>query len=171
MVHGSAPVAGGGWHVGKAQCPRVTLEARFSTSATMEFLNKVAAVSGRLVTSVMLASPSSHMACTTGSALGEPTTPRQLSGGDRVSPGSAHSSSVLGRSWSPFYDNLASAHRAGGDAKEAGHLIAHGLAPVGREVGARAEPCRALPAWHCPEDDEAAPGSKPISGRAGHVQP
>jgi len=50
------------------QCP--TLEARFSTSATMEFLKSVPVVSGRLVTSVMLCSPSGHMARRTGSALG-----------------------------------------------------------------------------------------------------
>lgn len=54
--------AGVGWGV--------TLEARFSTSATMEFLKRVAAVRGRLVTSVMLTSPSGHMSLRTGSVLG-----------------------------------------------------------------------------------------------------
>lgn len=38
-----------------------TLLARFSTSEIMEFLKSVAAVSGRLVTSVMLSFPSGHI--------------------------------------------------------------------------------------------------------------
>lgn len=60
-----------GWHADMPGCPwSLTLEARFSTRATMEFLKSVPVVNGRLVTSVMLCSPSGHMACSTGSALG-----------------------------------------------------------------------------------------------------
>ena len=60
-----------GWHGDVPSCPRSpTLEARFSTRATMEFLKSVPVVSGRLVTSVMLCSPSGHMARSTGSVLG-----------------------------------------------------------------------------------------------------
>lgn len=39
----------------------LTFEARLSTKAIIEFLNKVAAVSGLLVTSVMLSLPSGHI--------------------------------------------------------------------------------------------------------------
>lgn len=46
-----------------------TLEARFSTRATMEFLKRVPAVRGRLVTSVMSCCPSGHMARRVGSEL------------------------------------------------------------------------------------------------------
>lgn len=46
-----------------------TLEARFSTRATMEFLKRVPAVRGRLVTSVMSCCPSGHMARRVGSVL------------------------------------------------------------------------------------------------------
>lgn len=46
-----------------------TLEARFSTRATMEFLKSVPAVRGRLVTSVMSCCPSGHMARRVGSVL------------------------------------------------------------------------------------------------------
>ena len=46
-----------------------TLEARFSTRATMEFLKSVPAVRGRLVTSVMSCCPSGHMARRVGSLL------------------------------------------------------------------------------------------------------
>lgn len=53
-------VAGGGGR---------TLEARFSTRATMEFLKSVPAVRGRLVTSVMSCCPSGHMARRVGSML------------------------------------------------------------------------------------------------------
>lgn len=60
-----------GWHWDVPSCPQCpTLEARFSTRATIEFLKSVPVVSGRLVTSVMLCSPSGHMARSTGSALG-----------------------------------------------------------------------------------------------------
>lgn len=47
----------------------VTLQARFSTNKIMEFLKSVAAVSGRLVTSVMLSLPSGHIAFRTGLEL------------------------------------------------------------------------------------------------------
>lgn len=47
----------------------LTLEAKFSTSEIMEFLKSVAAVRGRLVTSVMLNLPSGHMAFRTGFEL------------------------------------------------------------------------------------------------------
>lgn len=46
-----------------------TLEAKFSTRATMEFLKSVPVVRGRLVTSVMSCCPSGHMARKVGSAL------------------------------------------------------------------------------------------------------
>lgn len=46
-----------------------TLEAKFSTRATMEFLKSVPAVRGRLVTSVMSCCPSGHMARKVGSML------------------------------------------------------------------------------------------------------
>lgn len=46
-----------------------TLEARFSTRATMEFLKSVPAVRGRLVTSVMSCCPSGHIALRVGSEL------------------------------------------------------------------------------------------------------
>lgn len=48
---------------------RFTLEARFSTNEIIEFLKSVAAVSGRLVTSVILSLPSGHMALSTGLEL------------------------------------------------------------------------------------------------------
>lgn len=47
----------------------LTLEARLSTRATMEFLKSVPAVNGRLVTSVMSCCPSGHMARRVGSLL------------------------------------------------------------------------------------------------------
>lgn len=47
----------------------VTLLARFSTNKIMEFLKSVAAVSGRLVTSVMLSLPSGHIPFSTGLEL------------------------------------------------------------------------------------------------------
>lgn len=47
----------------------LTLEARFSTNEIMEFLKSVAAVSGRLVTSVMLSLPSGHIPFSTGLEL------------------------------------------------------------------------------------------------------
>lgn len=54
-------------------CNRViragTLDARLSTRAIMEFLKRVAAVRGRLVTSVMLSFPSGHMVFNTGLEL------------------------------------------------------------------------------------------------------
>lgn len=46
-----------------------TLEARFPTRATMEFLKSVPAVRGRLVTSVMSCCPSGHIARRVGSML------------------------------------------------------------------------------------------------------
>lgn len=45
------------------------MEARFSTRATMEFLKRVPAVRGRLVTSVMSCCPSGHIAFRVGSVL------------------------------------------------------------------------------------------------------
>lgn len=47
----------------------LTLLARFSTSEIMEVLKSVAAVRGRLVTSVMLSLPSGHMTFSTGLEL------------------------------------------------------------------------------------------------------
>lgn len=47
----------------------ITFEARLSTKAIIEFLNKVAAVRGRLVTSVMLSLPSGHIFFSTGFEL------------------------------------------------------------------------------------------------------
>lgn len=47
----------------------ITFEARLSTNAIIEFLNKVAAVRGRLVTSVMLSLPSGHIFFSTGFEL------------------------------------------------------------------------------------------------------
>lgn len=47
----------------------LTLQARFSTNEIMEFLKRVAAVSGRLVTSVMLSLPSGHIPFSTGLQL------------------------------------------------------------------------------------------------------
>lgn len=52
-----------------ARCCLITLLARFSTSEIMEFLKSVAAVRGRLVTSVMLSLPSGHMTFITGLEL------------------------------------------------------------------------------------------------------
>lgn len=46
---------------GHGRGSKVTLLARFSTNEIMEFLKSVAAVSGRLVTSVMLSLPSGHI--------------------------------------------------------------------------------------------------------------
>lgn len=46
-----------------------TFDARLSTSAIMEFLKRVAAVRGRLVTSVMLSLPSGHIIFSTGLEL------------------------------------------------------------------------------------------------------
>lgn len=59
------------WQAPRAQSEGVrrTLDARFSTRATMEFLKSVPAVRGRLVTSVMSCCPSGHMARRVGSAL------------------------------------------------------------------------------------------------------
>lgn len=47
----------------------LTLHARFSTNAIMEFLKRVAAVRGRLVTSVILSLPSGHIIFSTGLEL------------------------------------------------------------------------------------------------------
>lgn len=47
----------------------LTLQASLSTRATMEFLKSVAAVRGRLVTSVMLKWPSGHISFRTGLEL------------------------------------------------------------------------------------------------------
>lgn len=47
----------------------LTLQARFSTNAIMEFLKRVAAVRGRLVTSVILSLPSGHITFSTGLEL------------------------------------------------------------------------------------------------------
>lgn len=47
----------------------ITFDARLSTKAIIEFLNKVAAVRGRLVTSVMLSLPSGHIFFSTGLEL------------------------------------------------------------------------------------------------------
>lgn len=47
----------------------ITFDARLSTRAIIEFLNKVAAVSGLLVTSVMLSLPSGHIFFSTGFEL------------------------------------------------------------------------------------------------------
>jgi hypothetical protein len=47
----------------------ITFEARLSTKAIIEFLNKVAAVRGLLVTSVMLSLPSGHIFFSTGFEL------------------------------------------------------------------------------------------------------
>ena len=47
----------------------ITFDARLSTKAIIEFLNKVAAVSGLLVTSVMLSLPSGHIFFSTGFEL------------------------------------------------------------------------------------------------------
>lgn len=47
----------------------ITFDARLSTKAIIEFLNKVAAVRGRLVTSVMLSLPSGHIFFSTGFEL------------------------------------------------------------------------------------------------------
>jgi len=47
----------------------LTLQASLSTKATMEFLKRVAAVRGRLVTSVMLSWPSGHISFRTGLEL------------------------------------------------------------------------------------------------------
>lgn len=47
----------------------LTLQASLSIRAMMEFLKSVAAVRGRLVTSVMLSFPSGHMSFSTGSEL------------------------------------------------------------------------------------------------------
>lgn len=47
----------------------LTLQASLSTRATMEFLKSVAAVRGRLVTSVMLRRPSGHISFNTGLVL------------------------------------------------------------------------------------------------------
>lgn len=49
----------------------LTLQASLSTKATMEFLKRVAAVRGRLVTSVMPSWPSGHISFRTGSELHE----------------------------------------------------------------------------------------------------
>jgi len=46
-----------------------TFDARLSTSAIMEFLKRVAAVRGLLVTSVMLSLPSGHIIFNTGLEL------------------------------------------------------------------------------------------------------
>lgn len=48
-----------------------TFSVRLSTSAIMEFLNRVAAVKGLLVTSVMLSFPSGHIIFNTGLELQE----------------------------------------------------------------------------------------------------
>lgn len=47
----------------------LTLQVRFSTNEIMEFLKRVAAVRGLLVTSVMLSLPSGHIPFSTGLEL------------------------------------------------------------------------------------------------------
>ena len=47
----------------------LTLQARFSTNAIIEFLKRVAAVRGRLVTSVIFSLPSGHITFSTGLEL------------------------------------------------------------------------------------------------------
>lgn len=77
-----SPVGQTGFKQKKQECPSMmcaqgtekdlksnTLEAKFSTRATMEFLKSVPAVRGRLVTSVMSCCPSGHMARKVGSTL------------------------------------------------------------------------------------------------------
>lgn len=77
-----SPVRQSGFKQREQECPSMmsaqdtekdlkgnTLEAKFSTRATMEFLKSVPAVSGRLVTSVMSCCPSGHMARRVGSML------------------------------------------------------------------------------------------------------
>jgi len=49
----------------------LTLQASLSTRAIIEFLKSVAAVRGRLVTSVILIFPSGHISLRTGSELQE----------------------------------------------------------------------------------------------------
>lgn len=67
----------------------LTLQARFSTNEIMEFLKSVAAVSGRLVTSVMLSLPSGHIPFSTGLELGrrETTHARQSGSSEDQSTG------------------------------------------------------------------------------------
>lgn len=58
------------------RCGLPTLLARFSTREIMEFLKSVAAVKGRLVTSVMLSLPSGHMTFITGFELDTQRSPQ-----------------------------------------------------------------------------------------------
>lgn len=64
-MHGFIPVVPRGLEKRERQVSTrlkpLTLQASLSTRATMEFLKSVAAVRGRLVTSVMLKWPSGHI--------------------------------------------------------------------------------------------------------------